>query len=471
MKLNINIGKPLDATLCSLSLGFVNRIGIDGKSAYEVACDNGFEGTEQEWIESLRGEHGDMGQIEVAIDDLPPDDETLHVRNLLTASKSSGKWRLRFWLGGLVEWIYNNFLSTFYKSHKVMSSSDLSHVKVGTVLTDTLIDVSHLVVGYELPSEWFGDETNRTFSFAGTVYTDAGGNKWRKTMYGYLRAGRILVNLHKNIIQGTGTSSLRTIIDCAVTNRIITSITSRIDALSFDADGVAWGTTTTASVSENIPLSIMQLFKLQMATEGSVKVNAEFLDAQDALHYKGTVYAIAHTANTLPAPSEQGLYALTEESRLAGTVCKYVSDSALVWRLCATPHIVSDREAYHTSYDGRLWQWNCVTARWDSTGAPCKTTWAEIGRVYLGGGCYGRRLTMPLGTAGSHASVASVAGSAVNSITFDYNITVGDMLYSGGFHPNTITECAYDKSTDTLQIICHTDCTGMTAHVYVEYRV
>lgn len=33
----------------------------DGKSAYEVACDNGFEGTEQEWLDSLIGKDGKDG--------------------------------------------------------------------------------------------------------------------------------------------------------------------------------------------------------------------------------------------------------------------------------------------------------------------------------------------------------------------------------------------------------------------------
>lgn len=32
--------------------------GKDGKSAYEVAVENGFIGTEQEWLESLKGEKG-----------------------------------------------------------------------------------------------------------------------------------------------------------------------------------------------------------------------------------------------------------------------------------------------------------------------------------------------------------------------------------------------------------------------------
>lgn len=35
--------------------GTSGQDGADGKSAYEIAVDYGFEGTEQEWIESLGG--------------------------------------------------------------------------------------------------------------------------------------------------------------------------------------------------------------------------------------------------------------------------------------------------------------------------------------------------------------------------------------------------------------------------------
>ncbi len=33
--------------------------GDDGKSAYQIALDNGFEGTEQEWLDSLKGADGE----------------------------------------------------------------------------------------------------------------------------------------------------------------------------------------------------------------------------------------------------------------------------------------------------------------------------------------------------------------------------------------------------------------------------
>src|SRR5690625_2440394 len=36
-------------------------VGEPGKSAYEIAVDNGFEGDEQAWLESLKGDKGDTG--------------------------------------------------------------------------------------------------------------------------------------------------------------------------------------------------------------------------------------------------------------------------------------------------------------------------------------------------------------------------------------------------------------------------
>src|SRR5690625_3600761 len=36
--------------------------GEDGKSAYEIAVEHGFEGTEEEWLESLKGEQGPQGE-------------------------------------------------------------------------------------------------------------------------------------------------------------------------------------------------------------------------------------------------------------------------------------------------------------------------------------------------------------------------------------------------------------------------
>lgn len=36
--------------------------GAGGKSAYEIAVEHGFEGTEKEWLESLKGQPGAPGK-------------------------------------------------------------------------------------------------------------------------------------------------------------------------------------------------------------------------------------------------------------------------------------------------------------------------------------------------------------------------------------------------------------------------
>ena len=43
-----------------------NVKGKDGKSAYQAALDNGFEGTEQEWLESLKAEITEQDKQEIA---------------------------------------------------------------------------------------------------------------------------------------------------------------------------------------------------------------------------------------------------------------------------------------------------------------------------------------------------------------------------------------------------------------------
>ena len=42
--------------------------GKDGKSAYQIAVENGFVGTEAEWLESLKGIKGDPGNDYVLTD-------------------------------------------------------------------------------------------------------------------------------------------------------------------------------------------------------------------------------------------------------------------------------------------------------------------------------------------------------------------------------------------------------------------
>ena len=55
----------MDFTLYTLLKTYVKQSieNIEtGKSAYEIALDNGFEGTEQEWLRSLQGETPYIGE-------------------------------------------------------------------------------------------------------------------------------------------------------------------------------------------------------------------------------------------------------------------------------------------------------------------------------------------------------------------------------------------------------------------------
>lgn len=71
---------------------FVAKYGttqtINGKSAYEIAVDNGFEGTEQEWLESLHGKNGDDGYTPArGTDYWTPEDEKTIINEVLNTEE------------------------------------------------------------------------------------------------------------------------------------------------------------------------------------------------------------------------------------------------------------------------------------------------------------------------------------------------------------------------------------------------
>lgn len=53
----------MDMMTYLLAKKYVDKVTVDtvkGKSAYEIAVENGFEGTEKEWLESLVGPTPDL---------------------------------------------------------------------------------------------------------------------------------------------------------------------------------------------------------------------------------------------------------------------------------------------------------------------------------------------------------------------------------------------------------------------------
>lgn len=71
--LNNELGEKQDILVSGETIKTVNGssllgsgdIEIEGKSAYQVALDAGFVGTEQEWLDSLRGENGESFTVDV----------------------------------------------------------------------------------------------------------------------------------------------------------------------------------------------------------------------------------------------------------------------------------------------------------------------------------------------------------------------------------------------------------------------
>lgn len=62
-----------------LTQGPAGEAGADGKSAYQSAVEQGFEGTEEEWLASLKGEKGEDGKfdMEALYDILQTEDKTV----------------------------------------------------------------------------------------------------------------------------------------------------------------------------------------------------------------------------------------------------------------------------------------------------------------------------------------------------------------------------------------------------------
>ena len=83
-----------------LNNGDLGGGGTAGKSAYEIAVDNGFTGTEEEWLESLKGEQGEAGRSITGI--TTDENNNIIVSNtILNISSINVKPRLLFFINHL----------------------------------------------------------------------------------------------------------------------------------------------------------------------------------------------------------------------------------------------------------------------------------------------------------------------------------------------------------------------------------
>jgi hypothetical protein len=82
--------KPFPFKVCELCCeGGGTGGGADGLSAYEIAVKNGFEGTEQEWLDSLHGKDGDTPVKGV---DYWTDEDKAEIKGYVDEAILGGAW-------------------------------------------------------------------------------------------------------------------------------------------------------------------------------------------------------------------------------------------------------------------------------------------------------------------------------------------------------------------------------------------
>ncbi len=130
-------------TSCSL-----NSKGEDGKSAYEIACENGFEGTEAEWLASLKGTNGTDGSNASS--------ETTYemYQRLVESSEFSGTY------GEFLK----NYLGNSYDLNSLMNSSLVQNVAIVTSF-EVKTQSSNGFIGK--PSTTY---TTQTYQGSGVIY-------------------------------------------------------------------------------------------------------------------------------------------------------------------------------------------------------------------------------------------------------------------------------------------------------------
>lgn len=108
-----------------LSLASCSSESSTGKSAYEIAVDNGFEGTEEEWLASLKGTNGKDGA-----DGADGEDAQVSITDIYNTAVSNG------YTGTFLEFI-KEYLSEDDRLSYAMNYSLLSSVSITSTFTIT----------------------------------------------------------------------------------------------------------------------------------------------------------------------------------------------------------------------------------------------------------------------------------------------------------------------------------------------
>lgn len=112
----------------------LSAVGADGKSAYQIAVDHGFTGTEEEWISGLRGKSA----YEIAVENgySGTEEQWSDSINIITTVAANDAGKILFNNGLTAEWIFLN--KTAVGLDNVDNTSDLE--KPISTLTQEALD-------------------------------------------------------------------------------------------------------------------------------------------------------------------------------------------------------------------------------------------------------------------------------------------------------------------------------------------
>ena len=142
----------------------------NGESAYEIAVKNGYEGTEQEWLESLKGEDGEVAQqgesaYEIAVKNGFEGTEQEWLESL---KGEPGLDVYEIWYKSLVENGYEGSLSDFLEEY--VKGNGLSNDVVEKATNKALLSTVEIFVPHERVV--WGQQTTSFSAGAGVVIAD-----------------------------------------------------------------------------------------------------------------------------------------------------------------------------------------------------------------------------------------------------------------------------------------------------------
>lgn len=142
--------------------------GSDGKSAYQVALDNGFEGTEEEWLESLKARSVEISKKENNA--LEEKEDGLYVGFVGKTYKSLEELGL---VAPIEVYAIESSLSVNDKFVGVVTTTQVTDIPGNGVLNIEIMSTSHSIAKFYMNDSWYaGVENNYRYTWNKVAYEE-----------------------------------------------------------------------------------------------------------------------------------------------------------------------------------------------------------------------------------------------------------------------------------------------------------